>query len=256
MPAFSVNPLCRMALSHNRLRSMHWFTAVFYRRARAHHCDAPVAFAAHIRYVLANRDAVPAEFSASIPPRGASEGGGLHGRENAAWDARDARRRRAAARAHRRRRPAAPLRSVGTGIRSGRLRARHCADHFGGACLRRDRPPLCSLSHLRARSALRFQSHQPGAVFRRPCEAGGARGVVAGPACFLLSMAHGENGGRVVWLYAWAIWVAFSLAVQFLYPTVFVRWFNKFTPLEDAGLRRPHRGLARQVWIPLPGACS
>jgi len=39
------------------------------------------------------------------------------------------------------------------------------------------------------------------------------------------------------WLYAWATWVAFSLAVQFLYPTLFVRWFNKFSPLEDASLR-------------------
>jgi len=35
----------------------------------------------------------------------------------------------------------------------------------------------------------------------------------------------------------------FSLVVQFLYPTVFVRWFNKFSPLEDASLRSRIEGL-------------
>jgi len=52
--------------------------------------------------------------------------------------------------------------------------------------------------------------------------------------CFLWLMA---KMGSAWWLYAWATWIAFSLAVQFLYPTLFVRWFNKFAPLEDAELR-------------------
>jgi STE24 endopeptidase len=52
--------------------------------------------------------------------------------------------------------------------------------------------------------------------------------------CFLWLMAR---MGALWWLYAWATWVAFSLVVQFLYPTVFVRWFNRFSPLEDASLR-------------------
>jgi STE24 endopeptidase len=58
--------------------------------------------------------------------------------------------------------------------------------------------------------------------------------------CFLWLMAR---TGALWWLYAWAIWVAFSLVVQFLYPTVFVRWFNKFSPLEDASLRSRIEGL-------------
>ena len=49
--------------------------------------------------------------------------------------------------------------------------------------------------------------------------------------------------GAMWWLYAWATWVAFSLVVQFLYPIVFVRWFNKFSPLEDASLRSRIEGL-------------
>src|SRR6266487_4220689 len=58
--------------------------------------------------------------------------------------------------------------------------------------------------------------------------------------CFLWLMAR---TGAMWWVYAWATWVAFSLIVQFLYPTVFVRWFNKFTPLEDASLRSRIEGL-------------
>ncbi len=52
--------------------------------------------------------------------------------------------------------------------------------------------------------------------------------------CFLWLMAR---MGTLWWLYAWMTWIAFTLIVQFLYPTVFVRWFNKFSPLEDASLR-------------------
>src|SRR5882762_1525542 len=59
--------LCRMALSHNRLRSMHWFTAVFIAALALSTVVRLWLSRRHIRYVLANRDAVPAEFSASIP---------------------------------------------------------------------------------------------------------------------------------------------------------------------------------------------
>src|SRR5712692_2748466 len=66
MPLFR-EPLCRMALSHNRLRSMHWFTAVFIAALALTAVMRLWLSRRHIRYVLANRDAVPAEFSASIP---------------------------------------------------------------------------------------------------------------------------------------------------------------------------------------------
>jgi STE24 endopeptidase len=58
--------------------------------------------------------------------------------------------------------------------------------------------------------------------------------------CFLWLM---TRMGALWWLYAWATWVAFSLVVQFLYPTIFVHWFNKFAPLEDANLRSRIEGL-------------
>jgi STE24 endopeptidase len=43
--------------------------------------------------------------------------------------------------------------------------------------------------------------------------------------------------GGAWWLYVWLTWVAFSLIVHVLYPTLIARWFNKFTPLEDATLK-------------------
>ena len=52
--------------------------------------------------------------------------------------------------------------------------------------------------------------------------------------CVLWLMAR---AGDAWWLYAWLTWVAFSLAVHFLYPTVFARWFNRFSPLADAALK-------------------
>jgi STE24 endopeptidase len=54
-------------------------------------------------------------------------------------------------------------------------------------------------------------------------------------ACVLWLMAR---AGSAWWLYAWLIWIAFSLVVHFLYPTVFARWFNKFSPLTDAALKQ------------------
>src|SRR5258707_5964109 len=65
MPLFR-GPLCRMALSHSRLRSMHWFTAVFLAALALTTVVRLWLSRRHIRYVLANRNALPAEFSASI----------------------------------------------------------------------------------------------------------------------------------------------------------------------------------------------
>jgi len=46
-----------------------------------------------------------------------------------------------------------------------------------------------------------------------------------------------EKAGGYWWVAAWAVWAAFNLAVAALYPTLIAPLFNKFSPLEDAGLR-------------------
>ena len=44
--------------------------------------------------------------------------------------------------------------------------------------------------------------------------------------------------GEQWWLYVWATWIVFNLLVLTVYPTLIAPLFNKFTPLEDAGLKR------------------
>ena len=53
-------------------------------------------------------------------------------------------------------------------------------------------------------------------------------------ACVLWLM---QRMGEQWWLYVWATWDAFNLLVLTIYPTLIAPLFNKFTPLEDSGLR-------------------
>jgi len=53
-------------------------------------------------------------------------------------------------------------------------------------------------------------------------------------ACVLWLM---QRMGAQWWLYVWVTWIAFNLLVLTLYPTLIAPWFNKFTPLADAGLK-------------------
>lgn len=46
-----------------------------------------------------------------------------------------------------------------------------------------------------------------------------------------------ERMGNSWWLYVWAVWVAFSLLLLFIYPSFIAPLFNKFMPLEDATLK-------------------
>jgi len=46
-----------------------------------------------------------------------------------------------------------------------------------------------------------------------------------------------KTAGGYWWTAVWAVWAAFNLVVAALYPTLIAPLFNKFSPLEDAGLR-------------------
>lgn len=55
-----------------------------------------------------------------------------------------------------------------------------------------------------------------------------------------------ERAGDLWWLWTWAVWVLFNLAVLVLYPTVIAPMFNRFVPLEPGPVRdRVERLLAR-----------
>ncbi len=52
-----------------------------------------------------------------------------------------------------------------------------------------------------------------------------------------------ESLGSAWWVYAWAFWLAFSLAAMLLYPTLIAPLFNRFEPMPDSELRRRIEGL-------------
>jgi STE24 endopeptidase len=68
-----------------------------------------------------------------------------------------------------------------------------------------------------------------------------AKGAVVGallgiPLVFLVLWLMARMGD-FWWLTVWIVWVAFSLLVATIYPTFIAPLFNKFSPLEDSGLR-------------------
>lgn len=46
-----------------------------------------------------------------------------------------------------------------------------------------------------------------------------------------------QQAGAMWWIWAWLVWVTFSVGVLVLYPSVIAPLFNKFEPLTDASLR-------------------
>ncbi len=52
-----------------------------------------------------------------------------------------------------------------------------------------------------------------------------------------------DSIGPLWWLWAWAILMSFSLLMSWLFPTVIAPLFNKFTPMEEGGLKNRIQGL-------------
>ncbi|MDQ7003508.1 MAG: M48 family metallopeptidase [Ghiorsea sp.] len=51
------------------------------------------------------------------------------------------------------------------------------------------------------------------------------------------------SAGTLWWLWAWAVWVGFSLLMMWSYPTFIAPLFNKFEPLKDKSLQEAIEGL-------------
>ena len=47
-----------------------------------------------------------------------------------------------------------------------------------------------------------------------------------------------EQAGSFWWLWAWLVWMGFTLTLTWAYPTLIAPLFNKFTPLQDEALRK------------------
>ncbi len=52
--------------------------------------------------------------------------------------------------------------------------------------------------------------------------------------------------GEWWWLYVWIVWIAYSLLMLFILPTVIAPLFNRFTPLEDQTLKTRIEALLRK----------
>ena len=61
--------------------------------------------------------------------------------------------------------------------------------------------------------------------------------LLGGPLVFVILFLM-ERAGSLWWLYAWVVWVAFTVLITWAYPTLIAPLFNKFTPLSDATLKQ------------------
>jgi STE24 endopeptidase len=55
-----------------------------------------------------------------------------------------------------------------------------------------------------------------------------------------------ESSGGLWWLYVWALWIGFSLLMMWAYPVLIAPLFNRFTPLQDEGLRQRIQALLQR----------
>lgn len=62
----------------------------------------------------------------------------------------------------------------------------------------------------------------------------------------------GNTGTLWVW-YAWVIWIAFQMLVQWLFPTFIAPLFNTFTPLDKPGLKERIEALAKRCDFSIEG---
>lgn len=55
-----------------------------------------------------------------------------------------------------------------------------------------------------------------------------------------------QSAGFYWWLYAWMLWMGFSLLITWIFPTLIAPLFNKFTPLEEGELKSRIDGLLQR----------
>ena len=70
-------------------------------------------------------------------------------------------------------------------------------------------------------------------------------------AAVILSVMH--RAGGLWWLWAWGVWIAFTMTMMVLFPVVFARWFNKFQPLPNGPLRERLEALLARCGFPAGG---
>jgi STE24 endopeptidase len=55
-----------------------------------------------------------------------------------------------------------------------------------------------------------------------------------------------QQAGPLWWIYAWLVWVGFTVLITWAWPTIFAPLFNKFTPLSDETLKQRTEALLQR----------
>ncbi len=61
--------------------------------------------------------------------------------------------------------------------------------------------------------------------------------LLGGPLLFVILFLM-QRAGPLWWLYAWVVWVSFTVLITWAWPTFIAPLFNKFTPLSDQALKQ------------------
>jgi STE24 endopeptidase len=69
--------------------------------------------------------------------------------------------------------------------------------------------------------------------------------VLGGPLVFVILFLM-QRAGTLWWLYAWFVWVGFTVLITWAYPTLIAPLFNKFTPLNDEALKQRTEALLQR----------
>ena len=69
--------------------------------------------------------------------------------------------------------------------------------------------------------------------------------LLGGPLVFVILFLM-ERAGSLWWLYAWFVWLAFTVLITWAWPTLIAPLFNKFTPLSDEALKQRAEALLQR----------
>jgi STE24 endopeptidase len=71
-------------------------------------------------------------------------------------------------------------------------------------------------------------------------------GLLLGGPLLLVILFLMQRAGTLWWLYAWVVWVSFTVLITWAWPTLIAPLFNKFTPLSDEALKQRTEALLQR----------
>ncbi len=96
--------------------------------------------------------------------------------------------------------------------------------------------PLSALGQFRVEARFGFNRQTPAGFVADLVKQALLGLALGGPLLLLVLWLMGVMG-EIWWLWVWGVWMAFNLLILAVYPTFIAPLFNKFTPLDDQGLR-------------------